>query len=135
VVGKAFYDIDHSGNSTRNNRREYDAALAVWEIHPVLRLALGGALPAPSSITTSSTPPIFSPTPINAPPPATRLPPTTAPEQFVTITKPVTIQIPYGTTVLQPGTELPVLSRDSQSVDIRYMDARYAIPISSTNLR
>ena len=38
VVGKAFYDIDHSGNDTRSNRRNYDPSLAVWEIHPIMRL-------------------------------------------------------------------------------------------------
>jgi hypothetical protein len=54
---------------------------------------------------------------------------------FVTITRPVTVQIPYGTAVLQPGMRLPILSRDSQTVDVRYMNARYAIPVSSTDLQ
>ena len=136
VVGKAFYDIDHSRNDTRSNRRKYDPSLAVWEIHPIIRLAVGSTAPKPSSITAAPTPPISEPAPANvASPPATIPQPTAAPEQFVTITKPVTIQIPHGSTVLQPGTKLPVLSRDSQSVDVRYMDARYAIPVSSTDLR
>jgi len=127
VIGKAFYDIDHSGKDTRSNRRNYDPTLAVWEIHPVMRLAVGTVAPAPL---------ISSPTQANvAPPPATIAQPAATPEQFVTITKPVTIQIPYGTTVLQPGTRLPVLSRGSRSVDVRYMNARYAIPVSSTDLR
>jgi hypothetical protein len=36
VIGKAFYDIDHSGKNPRKNRRNYDSSLAVWEIHPVM---------------------------------------------------------------------------------------------------
>lgn len=32
----------------------------------------------------------------------------------------VTIQIPYGTTVLQPGMKLPVISRDAQTVRFRF---------------
>jgi hypothetical protein len=135
VVGKAFYDIDHSGKDTRGNRRTYDPSLAVWEIHPVMRLAVGTAAPGPASVTAAPTPPISESTPANVAPPPAKIPqPTATSEQFVTITKPVTIQIPHGTTVLQPGTKLPVLSRDSQNVDVRYMDARYAIPISSTSL-
>jgi hypothetical protein len=54
--------------------------------------------------------------------------PTAVPQEFVTI------QIPYGTTVLQPGMKLPVISRDSRTVRVRYMDEVYAIPISTTGL-
>jgi hypothetical protein len=141
VIGKAFYDIDHSGKDTRNNRRTYDPSLAVWEIHPVMRLAIGNVAPAPTSVAAAPAPPVSAPTPeIAAPPPVPSPPlvtfsPATAPEQFVTITQPVTVQIPHGTAVLQPGMRLPILSRDSQSVDVRYLDARYAIPLSSTDLR
>ena len=72
VIGKAFYDIDHSGNDTRSNRRNYDASLAVWEIHPVMRLAIGTAAPGPTSVTAAPTPPIVEATPANvAPPPPT----------------------------------------------------------------
>jgi hypothetical protein len=35
VIGKAFYDIDHSGKNPTRNRRNYDSSLAVWEIQPV----------------------------------------------------------------------------------------------------
>jgi hypothetical protein len=38
VIGKAFYDIDHSVKNPRRNRRNYDSSLAVWEIHPAMRL-------------------------------------------------------------------------------------------------
>src|SRR5690349_16951605 len=132
VIGKAFYDIDHSGNDTHNNRRNYDQSLAVWEIHPVMKMTVGGVSSTSAAAATSSAPEIQSPTP--EPTPTQQLQPTTAPAQFVTLTRPVTIQIPFGATVLQPGTKLPVLSRDGQTVDVRYMDARYSIPISSTDL-
>jgi len=38
VIGKGFYDIDHSGKNPTRNRRNYDSSLAVWEIHPVMKL-------------------------------------------------------------------------------------------------
>ena len=38
VVGRAFYDIDHASRVPRSNRRDYDHRIAVWEIHPVMRL-------------------------------------------------------------------------------------------------
>jgi hypothetical protein len=136
VIGKAFYDIDHSGNDTRTNRRNYDPSLAVWEIHPVMRLAIGTTAPASGEVAAAPAPSTPAPAPVSVASPATAIPQATSPpEQFVILTRPVTIQIPFGTTVLQPGTKLPVLSRDSQNVDVRYMDARYSIPNSSTNLR
>ena len=72
---------------------------------------------------------------IAAPPPSVTPLPTATPQEFVTITQPVTIQIPYGTTVLQPGTKLPVISRDAQTVRVRYMNEIYTIPVSSTDGR
>jgi hypothetical protein len=33
VIGKAFYEIDHSGKNPRRNRRNYDSSLAIREIH------------------------------------------------------------------------------------------------------
>jgi hypothetical protein len=42
VIGKAFYDIDHPGKNPRRNRRNYDSSLAVWEIHPVMKLVQNG---------------------------------------------------------------------------------------------
>jgi len=122
VIGRAFYDVDHSSGDTQNNRRNYNQALAVWEIHPVMRLVEGSSQSvgvAPASA--ESAPTIATPSAHSA-------------GEFVTLTRPVTIQVPYGTTVLKPGMKLPVLSRDSQTVDVRYMDARYTIPISFTDL-
>jgi hypothetical protein len=129
VVGKAFYDIDHSGKTTQTNRRNYDASLAVWEIHPVMNMTVG-AVDSPSTVATSSVAKISAPSPIAIPQPQ----PTGTPAQFVTLTKPVPVQIPYGSTILPPGTKLQLLSRDAQTVDVRYLDSRYTIPISSTDL-
>jgi hypothetical protein len=130
VVGKAFYDIDHSGKTTQTNRRNYDDSLAVWEIHPVMNMTIGTADSRPTAAT-SSVPKISAPPPIAIPQPQ----PTGAPAQFVTLTKPVPVQIPYGSTILPPGTKLQLLSRDAQTVDVRYLDSRYTIPILSTDLR
>ncbi len=55
VVGKAFYDIDHSGKDTHTNRRNYDQSIGVWEIHPVMKIALG-ATDSPSVVATSPAP-------------------------------------------------------------------------------
>src|SRR5204862_5423928 len=107
------------------------------EIHPVMKLTIGSAAPGPPAVPAPTvqfsfpTPASIAPTPATIPQPTS----SAATEQFVTITKPVAIQIPHGSTVLQPGTRLPILSRDSNSVDVRYLDSRYTIPISSTDLR
>ena len=42
VIGKAFYGIDQSGKHPRKNRHNYDSSLAVWEIHPVMKLVQNG---------------------------------------------------------------------------------------------
>lgn len=43
------------------------------------------------------------------------------------------IKIPYGETVLQRGTRLPILSQGATTVTIRYLDGTYTIPIGSTD--
>jgi endonuclease/exonuclease/phosphatase family metal-dependent hydrolase len=63
----------------------------------------------------------------------TTSPPTTP--QFVTLTQPVRIKIPYGDTVLPRGLKLPVISRNGQTVTVKYLDETPAIPVSSTDLR
>ena len=134
VIGKAFYDIDHSGKDTHTNRRNYDQSLAVWEIHPVMKLAVEAAN-SPSTAVTSSTPKVSVQAPTATPAPVMAAPVPNTAGQFVTLTRPVPVQIPYGATTLPVGTKLQVLSRDQQTVDVRYLDSRYTIPISSTDLR
>jgi len=138
VVGKAFYDIDHSGKDTHTNRRNYDQSIGVWEIHPVMKMVVGSA-DSPSISATSSAPKVSAPppssSPIPTPPPVTAVAAAPNPSlQFLTLTHPVPVQIQYGSTTLPPGTRLQVLSRDGQTVDVRYQDSRYTIPISSTDL-
>jgi endonuclease/exonuclease/phosphatase family metal-dependent hydrolase len=55
--------------------------------------------------------------------------------QVVTVTQPITIEIPYGRTVIPRGMKLPVVSRDASTVRVRYMNETYSVPISSTDWR
>jgi endonuclease/exonuclease/phosphatase family metal-dependent hydrolase len=73
----------------------------------------------------------------NAPPRIQNLPAqaTPAAPQFVRLTHPVKIKIPYGETVLPPGLALPIVSRDANTVTVKYLDGTQAIPIGSTDLR
>ena len=123
VIGKAFYDTDHSGKELHNNRRPTDKNKAVWEIHPVM------VLEVESSEAPAAQAPTAPPTIAPAPPPQV----STAPQKLVTITQPVTIKIPYGETVLQPGTKLPFVSNDGAMVRVRYLDEIQSIPISATD--
>lgn len=72
----------------------------------------------------------------NPPRPAITVPNSaTAPtQQFATITQPVKIKIPYGETVLPRGLKLAVLSRNTQTVTVKYLDGTQIIPIASTDL-
>jgi hypothetical protein len=128
-----------------------------WEIHPVIKII---PLEPPMPAKNVPVPPVVSPTsPAATTEPGATPPPTTPPEataaatatpepmpspiptatpvpepQIITITKAVPIQIPYGQIMLQPGTKLPFVSRDAQSVTIRYMGEKYNVPIGSTDL-
>jgi endonuclease/exonuclease/phosphatase family metal-dependent hydrolase len=64
--------------------------------------------------------------------PTSSAPPT---QQFATITQPVRIKIPYGETVLPRGLKLSVLSRNAQTVTVKYLDGTQVIPVSSTDLQ
>ena len=84
---------------------------------------------AASSIATHPSPvPLPPPPTVTAPPAATP-----APQEFVVLTQPVTIQIHYGSTTLPPSTRLPVVSRDSATVMVHYLDQVYPIPAASTD--
>jgi hypothetical protein len=134
VVGKAFYDIDHSGKDTSTNRRNYDGSIGVWEIHPVMKMGVGTS-DLPSAPAASFTPKISAPpASISVPATATTAATPNSSVQFITLTRAVPVQIAYGSTTLPAGTKLQLLSRDQQTVDVRYQDSRYTIPISSTDL-
>jgi hypothetical protein len=124
MIGRAFYDMQHAERGKRNNRRSSAESFAVWEIHPVMQLSIDHSR-------VGATPRQIQPQ-LTPPPAAT---PVAAQPEFVTITKPVAIRIPFGTTVLQPGLKLPFVSRDTQTVHVRYMDEVYSIPIEDTDLQ
>jgi hypothetical protein len=126
AVGKAFYDVDHSGRDNTSNRRDYDSSIAVWEIHPVMQLAVDSGTLLAKATTTSTAQSVAAASP---------LPTVAVQQEFVTITKPVTIQIPYGTTTLPRGMKLLVVSRDANNVRVRYLDGTYAIPVLVTDAR
>jgi hypothetical protein len=136
VIGKAFYDVDHSGKGTKNNRRNYDEKLAVWEIHPVMQIQLGAVS---AGKTVPAVQPKAGPMPAVSVPlsqsPATLIPQSThAPEQAITLIRPVMVALRYGQALLQPGIKLAVVERRGATVWVRYMDQTYPIPVSSTNL-
>ena len=61
---------------------------------------------------------------------------TPADPQVVTITKPVSIAVQYGSVSVSAGTKLPFVSRAGDKVRVRYYDgADYEIPISATDLK
>jgi hypothetical protein len=122
VIGKAFYDTDHSGKELRNNRRPRDKDKAVWEIHPVMAMRVEDPAIKETAVPSRTIAPA-----------AASAEPSDAPPEFLTITHPVTIKIPYGETILQPGTKLPVVSRDATTVRVRYLNGIQTIPISATD--
>jgi endonuclease/exonuclease/phosphatase family metal-dependent hydrolase len=64
---------------------------------------------------------------------STRPAPSAAP-QFLTLTQPVRIKIPYGETILPRGLKLTVLSRNGETVTVKYLDETPTIPVSATDL-
>ena len=104
-----------------------------WEIHPVIKIEpLDSGSPLSPGIIPSAVPSVASPS-VRATSPVAAVSP--ALQQFVTLTQPVKIKIPYGETVLPRGMKLPLVSRNDQTVVVKYMDETPAIPISSTDLR
>lgn len=57
------------------------------------------------------------------------------PQEFIVLTRPVTIQVPYGVTTLAAGTKLPVVSRDASTVNVRYLEQVYPVPAAATESR
>jgi endonuclease/exonuclease/phosphatase family metal-dependent hydrolase len=69
-------------------------------------------------------------------PDTAKVAPATSPTpQFVTLTRPVKVKIPYGETILPRGLKLTVISRRAQTVTVEYLDGTHVIPISSTDLQ
>ena len=137
LTGYLMWDDEHNGAADIGTKIQRIGAnkyhqpwrSTAWEIHPVMKIeALDNAMPSlPTIIPPALSPPVPSPFPIAPSSPA--LP------QFVTLMQPVKIKIPYGETVLPRGMKLPIVSRNAQTVIVKYMDGTQAIPIGSTDLR
>jgi endonuclease/exonuclease/phosphatase family metal-dependent hydrolase len=92
---------------------------------------------APAAPSQAAKLPQNAPAPAASPQVAKLPPPTSAPAspQFIRLTEPVKIKIPYGETVLPRGLTLPLVSRDAQTVTVQYLNGTQRIPITSTDLR
>lgn len=131
VTGYLMWDDEHNGKADVGTTVQYITAgngfhhpwrSTAWEIHPVIRIEpIGGAHGEPGA----SVPAVAA------------VPTTTAPGQsatqsqgpeFVTITRPVNITIPFGQTTLQPGIRLRVIGRDATTVRVDYMGRVYTLP-------
>ena len=154
VIGYRLWDDEHNGaadvgTTVRRitpNKYHNPWRQTAWEIHPVIKIVpADGAAPnsatSPPAASTPPSPTIPGPAATITPAPTaivTATPIVNTPSvqpQSVTITKAVTIRIPYGQTTLARGTKLPFVSRDAQSVTVRYAGEKYTIPISSTDLQ
>ena len=132
VTGYLLWDDEHNDNtkdvgatirSIARNRYHNPWRATAWEIHPVIKIERADASPS-------------APGPsLQVAPTVPAVPSATAPQQFVTILRAVKTKVPYGETVLQRGTRLPIVSRDATTVTVRYLDSTYPIPIASTDLR
>jgi hypothetical protein len=139
LTGYLMWDDEHNKSGDIGTRIQTIGAnkfhqpwrSTAWEIHPVIKIEpLDGAAPTaviPSVAPSVAPPPIQATTPVSSG--------SSAPQQFVILTQPVKIKIPYGETVLPRGMKLPIVSRNAQTVVVKYLDETPAIPISATDLR
>lgn len=129
VTGYLTWDDDHNGkadvgstidNISPSNGYHHPWRSTAWEIHPVIKVEVldpnakpePAALPSPSSPTRQPSPPGDTP-------------------QFITITRPVIIAIPYGEATLQPGQRLEVIGRRGDQIRVKYLDRIYDIPTAA----
>jgi hypothetical protein len=140
VTGYLLWDDEHNGAAdVGTSIRTFGAngyhqpwRSTAWEIHPVIKVeALDGTTPLPAS-SPSPSPSASTPPPKIIPVPS---PSASAQRDVVTITQPVRLKIPYGEAVIPRGTKLPVVSHDAKTVRVRYLNAIYPIPITSTDFR
>ncbi len=110
---------------------------AGWRLADLLEKTL--QTPAGPLQSTFATSAAASTTPRNSaaasPAPASVSAPTVAPPEMATITKPITLRVPYGTIQLPVGMKLPYSTHDQNTVRVRYMGVDYDVPIASTDVR
>jgi hypothetical protein len=145
VTGYLLWDDEHNGaadvgtviRTIGANKYHQPWRLTAWEIHPALKIeALDGVLVTPAVSPASAPPsPTASIPSSTSAPTLPRASPSPQQPQFTTTTKPVKIKILYGETIIPAGTRVRVLSHDTQTVTVSYLDGTYAIPISSTDFR
>jgi hypothetical protein len=73
------------------------------------------------------------PTSPSTPAPPPKASPSSA--ELATLIVPIEISIPYGKTTLPRGTKLRVVSRDSNTVTVVYLDRTITVPVASTDLK
>jgi hypothetical protein len=78
------------------------------------------------------TPPLAKATPASSP----QLKPTGTPAPVtITLTRPISIQIPYGSTTLPSGSRVTLISRSGDKAHILYQNQAYEVPIYATDLK
>ncbi len=133
LTGYLLWDDEHNGKadvgtaieSFSSNGFHHPWRSSAWELHPVFKIEVLDSTMAPA---------VAAPTPALATP-AVIQPSPSAAEQTVVILEPVKIKIPYGETVLPRGMQLKLLSRDAQSVTVRYMETTVRLPLKSVEIR
>lgn len=139
-TGYLLWDDDHNGAADigpriadkSKNGYHHPWRSTAFEIHPILRIEVLDA-PPPVPIAASNTAANPAPSPLSALPSVA--PGTPAGPQTVTILEPVKIKIPYGETVLPRGAKVQVVSRNAQTVTVRYLGQDVVVPLSSIDLR
>ncbi len=135
LTGYLLWDDDHNGaadvgatiRSIGANKYHNPWRSTAWEIHPVVKIE---ALDRPASGT------VGNPATPASPAQTVQASATAIPaQQFLTLTRPVGIKIPYGETVLPRGMRLPVVSRSGQTVTVQYLGQSQTIEIDSTDLQ
>ncbi|MDQ3197832.1 MAG: hypothetical protein M3Q46_01370 [Verrucomicrobiota bacterium] len=150
LTGYLLWDDEHNGSADVGTAIKTVVAngyhqpwrSTAWEIHPVVRIELldqaaaatapiEPVTPSPSAATTSPAPEASA----ASTEPASPTPPPPAPEKKeVTLTRPVTIKIPYGQTVLPRGLKVPLISSAGDEVTILYLGQPHTIPAHATDL-
>ena len=135
ITGYLLWDDDHNGaadvgssiQKVGRNKYHQPWRSTPWEIHPVLKIESADGSPlAPSAPAPASR---------ELPSPRARVAAPAAAQPDVTIVEAVTVKVRYGEIVLQPGMKLPLVSRDAQTVTVKYMGENLPLPLQSTDLR
>ncbi|MBA3652090.1 MAG: hypothetical protein H0W66_11585 [Chthoniobacterales bacterium] len=132
ITGNLLWDDDHNGaadvgpgiRTVAANKYHTPWRATAWEIHPVAKIeALDAEAPLAADLPPAATPAIS---------PGAAPVPTKPAQEFVTLTRPVKIRIPYGEKVLPRGLRLPVKARSGQGITVDYLGQTQNIPQDAT---